>query len=73
MSHPERAAVFASDPARVRWHDQALWFVRKRRDVAAAQVPEWEALRDAAAAIKRHSVARLAFYLEQFEENALSL
>jgi L-lactate dehydrogenase complex protein LldF len=73
VSHPERAAVFASDPDRARWHDQALWFVRERRDVAAAQVPEWEALRDAAAEIKRHSVAQLAFYLEQFEQNALSL
>ena len=33
-------------------------------------MPDWEALRDAAAAIKAHTLSRLADYLEQFERNA---
>jgi L-lactate dehydrogenase complex protein LldF len=70
VSHPARAAAFTSDRERARWHDRALWFVRERRDDAARSVPEWEALRDAAAAIKRHTLARLAEHLEQFEANA---
>ena len=68
--HPERAATFASDRERARWHDGALWFVRERRDAAAGAVPEWEALRHAAASIKRHTLSRLPDYLEQFETNA---
>jgi L-lactate dehydrogenase complex protein LldF len=70
VSHPERAARFAADRDRARWHDQALWFVRTRRDAAAAAVPEWEELRGRAAAIKRHTLDHLADYLETFEANA---
>ena len=33
-------------------------------------VPEWEALREAAAGIKAHTLSRLADYLEEFERNA---
>jgi L-lactate dehydrogenase complex protein LldF len=68
--HPARAAAFAADEARAHWHDQALWFVREKRDRAASLVPDWEALRDAAAAIRAHTRGRLADYLEEFERNA---
>jgi L-lactate dehydrogenase complex protein LldF len=68
--HPERAARFAADDARAHWHDQALWFVRAKRDRAAGAVADWERLRDLAAEIKRHTRGRLADYLEQFERNA---
>ncbi len=68
--HPERAAAFAGNVERARWHDQALWFVRERRDAAAAQLPEWEALRGAAARIKAHTLGRLDRYLVQFEAQA---
>lgn len=68
--HPEAAARFLRDGDRARWHDQAVWWVRQKRDAAAATVPDWEALRAAAAAIKRHALSRLADYLEQFERNA---
>ena len=71
--HPERAAAFARDVDRARWHDQALWFVRERRDGAAARVPEWEALRGAAARIKAHTLGQLDRYLERFEEGARGL
>ncbi len=70
--HPERAAAFAADEARAHWHDQALWFVREKRDRAAALVPDWEALREAAAAIRAHTRGRLADYLEEFERNAVA-
>ncbi len=68
--HPENAARFAADEARAHWHDQALWFVREKRDRAAALVPDWERLRDAAAGIRAHTQGRLAEYLEEFERNA---
>jgi L-lactate dehydrogenase complex protein LldF len=70
--HPERAARFAADEARAHWHDQALWFVREKRDRAAALVPDWEELREAAAAIRAHARGRLGDYLEEFERNAVA-
>src|SRR5204862_6307733 len=36
---------------------------------AAARLPEFEALRDAAKAIKDHALANLDFYLERFADN----
>ena len=36
----------------------------------ARSVPEWEALREAAARTKIHTVTHLAHYLEMFERNA---
>jgi L-lactate dehydrogenase complex protein LldF len=69
-SHPEAAARFVADEARARWHDEALWWVRRKRDLASGAVPDWEALRDAAAAIKAHTLSRLGDYLEEFERNA---
>ena len=68
--HAGSAARFAADEARTHWHDQALWAVRTKRDAQAAGVPEWEALRETAAAIKAHTLSRLADYLEAFERNA---
>ncbi|HET8541793.1 MAG TPA: lactate utilization protein B [Anaeromyxobacter sp.] len=70
--HPERAARFAADEARAHWHDQALWFVREKRDRAASLVPDWEQLRDAAAGIRAHARGRLADLLEEFERNAVA-
>lgn len=68
--HPERAATFLADEPRAHWHDQSVWFVRSKRDFQASTIPEWEELREAAAAIKAHTLSRLADYLEQFERNA---
>jgi L-lactate dehydrogenase complex protein LldF len=70
IGHAERAARFAADDARAHWHDQALWFVRAKRDKAASAVPDWERLRELASAIKAHTQSRLADYLEEFERNA---
>jgi L-lactate dehydrogenase complex protein LldF len=51
---------------------RALGHVRKnfieRRAAAAANVPEFEALRDAARDIKNHALAHLDLYLERYEQ-----
>ncbi len=73
MKHPELAAVFVADDKRAHWHDQALWFVRQKRDKQAQALPEWETLREMAARIKAHTLANLATYLEQFEQQATRL
>jgi len=72
QGHPAAAAKFAADAGRAHWHDQAVFWVRQKRDVASAPVPDWEALREAASRIKGHTLGRLAEYLEEFERNALA-
>ena len=68
--HPAAADAFVANEPRAHWHDKALWFIREKRDRAAASLPEWETLRERAAQIKAHTVANLPHYLEQFEANA---
>jgi len=71
MNHAPLAAQFIADRPRAAWHDQTLWFVRAKRDLAAKSLPEWERLRETAAQIKAHVVANLADYLEQFATTAI--
>ncbi len=71
--HPDNAAVFVANNDRAHWHDQALWFVRSKRDKIAATLPEWEELRQRASQIKLHTLSRLADLLEEFERNATKL
>src|SRR6201999_3159616 len=68
--HAALAATFNKDEPRVEWHDQTLWWVRQKRDKAAARVPDWEALRDLASRIKDNVLSNLSGYLRQFEEQA---
>ena len=70
VPHSTAANRFARNDARAHWHDQALWFIRTKRDRMAQSLPEWEALRERASAIKSHTVSRLAEYLEEFEREA---
>ena len=70
VDHAAAAERFTADSARTDWHDGALWHVREKRDRAVARVPEWEALREAASAIKEHALSHLADYLERFEAAA---
>jgi L-lactate dehydrogenase complex protein LldF len=67
--HAALAEAFIQDEERVDWHDGALWYIRQKRDLAARQIPEWEALREAASAIKSHVISNLHEYLLQFEAN----
>jgi len=68
--HAERAKDFVADEQRMHWHDQAVWFVRNKRDVARSFVPEWEELRSLGSQIKAHTLSKLPDYLEQFEQKA---
>lgn len=70
MGHVERASAFVANTERTTWHDEALWFVRAKRDAAAATVPDWEALRDEAAGIKRDVLGRLPELWRRFEAEA---
>nr|WP_216859200.1 lactate utilization protein B [Hymenobacter citatus] len=58
------------DTERTTWHDATLWFVRQKRDKAVYATPEFQELRQLASDIKDHTLSRLDFYLQQFEENA---
>ncbi len=73
IDHPEAAREFVNNDERSHWHDRALWFVRSKRDVQAASIPEWEYLRSVASKIKEHTIANLARYLIEFEQNATAL
>lgn len=70
--HPIAAQKFVENNARTDWHDQALWHVRSKRDVAVDAVPEWEKLREVAAQIKAHALGRLDTYLLEFEQNVMA-
>ncbi|WP_420147115.1 lactate utilization protein B [Spirosoma sp.] len=70
MTHAQAADRFTADFERTTWHDQALWFVRQKRDRMAYSLPEWEQLRELASQIKNHALSNLDTYLEEFERNA---
>ena len=60
-SHAKAAKKFIADRERTAWHDQALFFVREKRDRMARDVPEWEALREMASNMKRHTTRQTGF------------
>jgi L-lactate dehydrogenase complex protein LldF len=68
--HARAATIFNRDEARVNWHDETLWFVRTKRDRAAASVPQWEDLREAASQIKNHVLSNMHDLLVEFEQKA---
>ena len=67
--HAARAEAFIQDEEHVDWHDSALWYIREKRDIASKNIPEWEALREAASKIKSNVISNLHQYLLQFEAN----
>ena len=69
-NHADNAKAFVANDERMHWHDQALWFVREKRDNASKSIPEWEQLREFANQIKTHTMANLDKYLLEFEKNA---
>ena len=69
-NHPKEAAKFVENDERMHWHDKALWFVREKRDLASKSLPEWEELREIASGIKTHTLSKLDYYLQEFEQNA---
>jgi L-lactate dehydrogenase complex protein LldF len=69
-NHPLNAKNFIQNSNKVKWHDQALWFVRQKRDNISKKIDEWEELRAEASKIKKHTLSNLYNYLQEFEENA---
>src|ERR1035437_3322123 len=69
--HAALSEIFNEDEPRVNWHDETLWFVRKKRDKAAQSIPEWEQLREYGSQIKNHTLSNLDQYLIEFEKNAI--
>ncbi|MBV8252179.1 MAG: lactate utilization protein [Chitinophaga sp.] len=69
--HATLADKFNENEPRVNWHDETLWWVRKKRDRMAWSVSGWEKLREAASDIKRHVLGNLHDYLVQFEQQAI--
>ena len=72
ISHPQQAEEFIGNKERTRWHDDTLWFVRGKRDVASRGLPEWEKLREVASQIKDNVLSNLDNYLLEFEKNAIA-
>ncbi|MBD3841309.1 MAG: lactate utilization protein [Campylobacterales bacterium] len=68
--HPLKAKEFIEKSNKVQWHDEALWFVRQKRDTASKAIDEWESLRNQASKIKQHTMENLYGYLVEFEKNA---
>jgi len=68
--HADLAAAFNKDEDRVNWHDETLWWIRQKRDLAVNKLPEWELLRETASQIKDNVLSNLSEYLVQFEANA---
>lgn len=68
--HSRAAQDFLRNDKNATWHDATFWQLRAKRDDMAHGLDEWEELREAASAIKRHTVTHLDKYLEQFADNA---
>jgi len=71
--HSQRAGEFVADQPRMHWHDQAVWFVRNKREHRAQLRARVGELRSLASQIKAHTLSRLPDYLEEFERNAVPL
>jgi L-lactate dehydrogenase complex protein LldF len=69
--HSELSERFNADEPRVNWHDQTLWWVRQKRDLAVKRVEGWEDLREKASQIKNNVLSNLHEYLQAFEKRAL--
>lgn len=72
IEHAKASAAFIADEPRTDWHDETLWFVRQKRDIAAHGLPEWELLREWASQIKDHTLSNLDNYLMEFEKRAIA-
>ena len=72
VDHNEAASRFIDAPRHEKMHDERLWDLRQKRDRQMRAIPEWEELRELASSIKRHTLAHLDGYLEQFEAHAIA-
>jgi L-lactate dehydrogenase complex protein LldF len=68
MSFQDAARVSLQDSQLRRNIGRATTRIRAKREHAVAELPDWEALRDAGEAIKAHAMATLPMQLERLEE-----
>ncbi|HMQ07011.1 MAG TPA: lactate utilization protein B [Saprospiraceae bacterium] len=71
IRHPEASVKFIENDNKAIWHDQTLWFIRKKRDDASVELPEWEDLRELASDIKDRVLAKWDQLLIRFEKEAI--
>ena len=71
IDHAEASSKFIRSKDHIEFHDRRLWDLRRKRDRESEHLAEWEELRSLASAIKEHTLANLAEYLEEFERNAI--
>lgn len=69
-AHSKAARKFLADREKSQWQDNTLWGVRVKRDRMAKGLNEWESLREAASAIKKHTLSHLDVYLDKFASKA---
>jgi L-lactate dehydrogenase complex protein LldF len=70
MKHYSITKNFLINEERVNWHNQALYYVRLKRDRTISNIKEWEDLREIASQIKMHTLTNLKTYIEEFYQNA---
>ncbi|UJH90715.1 lactate utilization protein [Antarcticibacterium sp. 1MA-6-2] len=68
--HAQLSENFLAHRKDADWHNDTLWFLREKRDIAKDKLPEWEKLRETASQIKKHTLSYLPDYLEKFEAAA---
>ncbi len=68
LPYLREAAVALRDTQQRRNLATATTTIRAKRAAVTAEMPDWEALRVAGAAIKAHTLANLGHYLERLEE-----
>src|ERR1044071_8559741 len=76
VSHAASAPAFPAGAKIALGNDQlrrnvrhATDVIRGKRAMVVGEMPDWQALRDSAQAIKAHTLRHLDAYLEQFEAN----
>jgi L-lactate dehydrogenase complex protein LldF len=72
LPYLEEAAAALGDAQQRRNLAHATGTIRTKRAAAVAELPDWEALRDAGAAIKDHVLANLDHYLERLEARVVA-
>ena len=68
MKHSELAVKFYREKGKE--HNSRLLEIRKKRDKAIKEVPEWEELREEASRIKDEIISNLQNYVDEFTKNA---
>src|ERR687891_324895 len=71
LAFKDNARRALADPALQQALSLAKSGFQEKRRIAAARLPEFEALRDRAKAIKDHTLAHLDLYLEAFEQRVI--